>query len=314
VLPKPIRQSNLSRAILKALGAPAPACPEAGQPRAGAGAGLASVGPPRFRPSLRILLAEDNPVNQKLAIALLCKEGHKVVPASNGHEALAALQREPFDVVLMDVQMPEMDGLEAAAAIREKEKGTGRHLPILAMTAYAMKGDRERCLAAGMDGYVAKPINRTELLEAIARTCSGHPEDDPRRLGPPERPAGQDEDWSEALAEAGGDWQLLAETAALFLEECPRWLAALRSALDERDRDKVQFTAHTFKSGLTALVLKEAFEAAFLLEAVGRQGRTDRDDWAAAEQAWAALLKAVDRVTPALAALAAQAYIEERTR
>jgi CheY-like chemotaxis protein len=116
---------------------------------------------------LRILLAEDNPVNQRLALRLLEKEGHTVVLATNGKEALAAVMRESFDVVLMDVQMPEMDGLEATAAIRLWERDTGRHQGIIAMTAHAMKGDRDRCLEAGMDGYVSKPIQIKELWKAI---------------------------------------------------------------------------------------------------------------------------------------------------
>jgi CheY-like chemotaxis protein len=118
---------------------------------------------------LHILLAEDNVVNQKLAARVLEKRGHTVVVVENGKEALAALERHGFDLVLMDVQMPEMDGLEATRVIREQEKETGGHVPIIAMTAYAMKGDRERCLEAGMDAYVSKPIQAGELFQAIER-------------------------------------------------------------------------------------------------------------------------------------------------
>jgi CheY-like chemotaxis protein len=127
---------------------------------------------------MRILLAEDSPVNQRLAVRLLEKAGHEVVVAGSGAEALALLgpgAAGAFDLVLMDVQMPEMDGFEATARIRDRERdaGGGRRIPILAMTAYAMKGDRERCLAAGMDGYVAKPIQPRELWEAVARAANG---------------------------------------------------------------------------------------------------------------------------------------------
>jgi CheY-like chemotaxis protein len=118
----------------------------------------------------RVLLVEDSLVNQKLAMALLEKRGFGVTTVGDGKGVLAALQREPFDLVLMDVQMPEMDGFEATAAIREAEKSTGRHVPIIAMTAHALKGDRERCLTAGMDAYVSKPIRASELFETIART------------------------------------------------------------------------------------------------------------------------------------------------
>jgi two-component system sensor histidine kinase/response regulator len=118
-------------------------------------------------PGLRILLAEDNKVNQRVAVRMLEKNGYRVVVAGNGREALAALERESFDLVLMDVQMPEMGGLEATAAIREKEKSTGGHLPIVAMTAGAMQGDQEKCLAAGMDGYISKPVRSQELIEMV---------------------------------------------------------------------------------------------------------------------------------------------------
>ena len=119
-------------------------------------------------PPLRILLVEDNPINQMVARRMLEKNGYDVAVAENGKEALRALDGQAFDAVLMDVQMPEMDGLEAAAAIRAREQGTDRRLPIIALTAHAMNGDRERCLAAGMDGYVAKPVTSPILLKALA--------------------------------------------------------------------------------------------------------------------------------------------------
>ena len=120
------------------------------------------------RPKLRVLLAEDNAINQNLAVRLLENHGHSVTVANDGVEAVAAVREGEFDVVLMDVQMPNMDGLEAAAAIRALERGTTRHVPIVAMTARAMKGDQERCLAAGMDGYISKPIQPGRMMEAIA--------------------------------------------------------------------------------------------------------------------------------------------------
>src|ERR1700688_4836396 len=131
------------------------------------------------RHRMRVLLVEDNPVNQKLAMALLEKRGFGVTTAGDGKIALAALQREPFDLVLMDVQMPEMDGFEATVAIREAEKSTGRHVPIIAMTAHALKGDQERCLTAGMDAYVSKPIRTSELFETIERTLERYRELEP---------------------------------------------------------------------------------------------------------------------------------------
>jgi two-component system sensor histidine kinase/response regulator len=116
---------------------------------------------------LRILLAEDNVVNQKLVSKLLERRGHTVSIAANGRLAVQALSRECYDLILMDVQMPEMDGFEATAIIREKERASGQHIPIIALTANAMKGDSERCLNAGMDAYLSKPIRAQELIQAV---------------------------------------------------------------------------------------------------------------------------------------------------
>jgi CheY-like chemotaxis protein len=125
------------------------------------------------RPSLSFLVAEDNAVNQRLIVRLLEKRGHRVVLAQNGREALEALEKQPFDIVLMDLQMPEMDGFEATQLIREKEKASGAHLAIIALTAHAMKGDEERCLAGGMDGYVSKPIKLEELFSVMENVAPG---------------------------------------------------------------------------------------------------------------------------------------------
>jgi CheY-like chemotaxis protein len=158
---KPIRQSELREAIARVLGANKPegviplitrySLQDAREPGT----------------SLRVLLAEDNVVNQRLVVRLLEKRGHRVAVAENGLKALAALQKEDFDLVLMDVQMPEMDGMEATAAIRKGEKRTGEHVAVIALTAHAMKGDREKCLASGMDGYLTKPIRPQELDDAL---------------------------------------------------------------------------------------------------------------------------------------------------
>ena len=141
-------------------------------PPAPAPAPLARRLPGETLRKLRVLLAEDNPVNQKLAVRLLEKQGHSVTVANDGVEAVSAVAASEFDVVLMDVQMPNMSGLEAAAVIRTRERGSGRHVPIVAMTARAMKGDRERCIEAGMDGYVSKPIQPDRMMEVIARVTS----------------------------------------------------------------------------------------------------------------------------------------------
>jgi CheY-like chemotaxis protein len=143
----------------------------AGQPGVGldATALTASTAGYEAVPELNILLAEDNPVNQKVALRLLKKEGHTVTIAVNGRAALDCLERQAFDLILMDVQMPEMDGLETAAAIRRAESGTGQHIPMIALTAHAMAGDREKCLASGMDGYATKPIRPEEIRSEIRR-------------------------------------------------------------------------------------------------------------------------------------------------
>ena len=156
---KPIRQSEFLEAIMAALGKSHTA---EGQPRVITRHSLLEA-----RRKLHILVAEDNPVNQKLPVRLLEKSGHTITVAANGREALAALEIEVFDLVFMDVQMPEIDGFQATAEIRRREKSTGKHVPIIAMTAHAMKGDRERCISVGMDSYISKPIGADELFRTI---------------------------------------------------------------------------------------------------------------------------------------------------
>ncbi len=134
---------------------------------------LSAVGTATVTPqSLHVLLAEDNLINQRVAMRLLEKRGHRVALATTGHEVLDWLKRQRFDLILMDVQMPEMDGLEATMAIRENEKQTGGYTPIVALTAHTMAGDRERCLQAGMDSYVNKPIEPVRLLEVVESTAA----------------------------------------------------------------------------------------------------------------------------------------------
>jgi two-component system sensor histidine kinase/response regulator len=160
-LTKPVRRAELRAAIISALAVQSP--------RAHAAASDAETSAQEVKAgsSLRILLTEDNIVNQRVALRILEKAGHQVAIAKNGREALRLLSEQPFDLVLMDVQMPEMDGFEATAVIRGLEKRTGRHIPIIAMTAHAMAGDRERCLAAGMDGYISKPVTASAMLEQV---------------------------------------------------------------------------------------------------------------------------------------------------
>ena len=161
---KPICRSELQSAILTALGV--------SRPLTGSAAGEDAQVVVANKRALRILLAEDNAVNQRVVLRLLEKKGHSLVIASNGIEAVEAFEREEFDAILMDVQMPAMGGFEATALIREKEKNRAGRIPIIALTAHAMKGDRERCLDAGMDDYVSKPIQAKELFETIDRMAT----------------------------------------------------------------------------------------------------------------------------------------------
>lgn len=169
-LTKPVKPSELKKAILEALGL-FPSSEPTSQPQPSVRAEPARPGSSP-RQTFRILIAEDNLVNQKVAIYMLEKQGHQVTGVMNGQEALAALEKGNFELILMDVQMPVMDGFQATQAIREKDKKTGSHTPIIAMTAHAMKGDREKCLEMGMDDYISKPLNSQQLAETIARVMS----------------------------------------------------------------------------------------------------------------------------------------------
>ncbi|HEX9002624.1 MAG TPA: response regulator [Blastocatellia bacterium] len=232
-LTKPVRQAELLNAIIRILGK-LPVTPRSAAVRA------APFLPAIRNKSLRILLAEDNGVNQRLAIRLLEKQGHRVAAANNGREALAALAAERFDLVLMDIQMPEMDGFEATASIREQERATGNHLPIIAMTAHAMKGDRERCLEAGMDEYISKPIQSEELFRLIAELV-------PISEQPKQEPGAVVFDQAAALAQVEGDQELLAELVELFIADCPRLLAEIRQAIAQGQALALAHAAHSLK-------------------------------------------------------------------
>jgi CheY-like chemotaxis protein/HPt (histidine-containing phosphotransfer) domain-containing protein len=256
-----------------------------------------AVRPPSPGRPLRILLAEDHVVNQRLVLALLKGQGHTVVLAGNGREALAALQEASFDLVLMDVQMPVMDGFEATAHIRAKEQAAGRHVPIIALTAHAMKGDRERCLAAGMDGYLAKPIRARELLQAIADAAPR--EGDAKAKALTGDPAEAVFDEAEALAGVGGNCSLLAELVELFLQDCPRVLAEIGEAVARRDADRLKRAAHGLKGEMSNFSAPSACAAALALESLGRSG-----NMTGADELYRTLLEAAHRLQAALARLA----------
>ncbi len=226
---------------------------------------------------LRILVAEDNAVNQVVIIRALQKMGHTPVLAQNGKEALAMASSEKFDLVFMDVQMPEMDGLAATGAIRKSEKQSGIHLPVFAMTAHAMKGDRERCIAAGMDGYITKPVRFSDIEETLAGLTGV-------KVNPSPAPV-RTESWSpnEALERIGGDQQLLQDLCQIFLEESPKLMAKLREAVASGDCDGTMRAAHSLKGESSYLGAAGTSQAARQLEDMGRNRDLSRADVTLAE-------------------------------
>ncbi|MCI0700434.1 MAG: response regulator [Planctomycetia bacterium] len=337
-LTKPVRQSALLDAIMTALAPAGTVLDSAPVDRAGWG---------KCARSLRVLLAEDNAVNQKLAVRLLEKRGHHVTVVGNGRAAVEALfgqetgvgsresgirnqesgkagsgssltpdSRLPiseltpdsrlltpelssaFDAVLMDVQMPEMDGLEATAVIREREKSTGTHIPIIAMTAHAMKGDREHCLQAGMDGYVSKPLKPEEffaVLEGLVPAGGAPPADEPTTS-----PNSQALDSAKLLKRIDGDRELLGELIELFLDESPKLMGAIRTAVAAKDGERLRVSAHTLKGSVGVFAATPAHDAAARLEALSRD-----QNWVEVEPALSKLEVAIRDLQIALTELRA---------
>ena len=260
-LTKPVRQSVLLDAILAVLArAAVPASPTEHP---------ALVTRHSIRESqrqLRVLLAEDNPVNQTVATRMLEKRGHIVVLANNGREALAAVERERFDVVLMDVQMPEMGGREATVAIRALEQVRGGHVPIIAVTASAMTGDRELCLDAGMDGYISKPVKYEALIEEVERQARG--------AGALTSEAGAivaSRDRA-LLDRFGGDASLLADVIGVFLSSEPELRHRMRAAMAAKDAPGLAAAAHNYKGSVGNFEAREAVAAAGRVEDLARGG------------------------------------------
>jgi signal transduction histidine kinase/DNA-binding response OmpR family regulator/HPt (histidine-containing phosphotransfer) domain-containing protein len=273
--------------------------------------------PPSAARRLNILVAEDNAVNQRLARGLLEKQGHTVTIASNGRLAIQELEKGPFDLVLMDVQMPEMDGLEAVRAIREREAAGAPRTPVVAATAYTAQEDRDRCVAAGFDAYVSKPIQVAQLLDVIERlVLKAAPKgaknvSDLSDVTPTpapvaealvaERPVETGFDEAVALDRVGGDRELLVEIAGIFLTEWPTWREQLRTAVAAKDVKAMQRAAHTIKGAVDSYGAKDAHQAAFRLERLGRDGSV-----ADAEALCAELESHIERLSPALQALKAE--------
>ena len=270
-LVKPVKQSDLFDALALAL--------KICEPERVAAA-TAEAARRRSHGPLRILLAEDSLVNQKLAVALLTAHGHEVTIANNGREAVAAAAHEKFDAVLMDVQMPEMDGLEATAAIRGRERLHGGHVPIIAMTAHALKGDRELCLQAGMDEYVPKPIRSEQLfdtLEALCAAADPRPAEDAAHVDSREV-AGQNLpqdaiiDWASALHSVEGNHEALQAMVDAALDEIPRLAAEIRKAVDASDPTALRRAAHTLKASVGYFGHAAAIDAG-QLEQIGLEER-----------------------------------------
>ena len=274
---KPLKQSELFDAIVTVLAAQE--TPER------------SEVPQEIKPSerlLRVLLAEDNPVNQILAIRILERLGHKVHVANNGKEAFEQAQVENFDLIVMDVQMPEMDGLEATAAIRSAEVTTGKHVPILAMTAHAMKGDRERCISSGMDGYLSKPIRIEELKAAIAEidktigsNCEVSRDQNTGVIGRMES----------LLDGVMGDRALLAEMADLWLVDSEKQMSQIEIGLQRGDCQTIQRAAHALKGSVGTFQATLAYDAARQLEDGAKSGNLDE-----ARQMFATLSRQIELV------------------
>jgi signal transduction histidine kinase/CheY-like chemotaxis protein/ligand-binding sensor domain-containing protein len=334
-LPKPIKQSELLQAVLTVLGESPSKEP--------LGKVVTRHSLRETMGSLQVLLVEDNLVNQKLAVRLLEKQGHTVTVTENGREALAALERQDFNLVLMDVQMPEMNGFEATAEIRQREgqsrvssapksersesqsKGTSPDLnspgiPIIAMTAHAMKGDRERCLESGMDGYVSKPIQALELFDEIDRVIRRMPKGrltlDPQRV-----PSGRSDnssrsttspmvkssstvespaviDRAAALERVEGDVELLRELIELFLGDSAKLLSEVRESVVHGDERALERAAHKLKGPLGTLGAQATFDLAQRLEEMGRDGNLIN-----AKTALHSLEKEIERLTSTLATL-----------
>jgi CheY-like chemotaxis protein/HPt (histidine-containing phosphotransfer) domain-containing protein len=219
--------------------------------------------------NLKILVAEDTPFNQKFIMRLLERWNHQAVLVEDGRQAINALKKESFDIVLMDVQMPEMDGLEATRVIRRNEQFSGEHIPIIAMTAHAIKGDRERCLEAGVDEYVSKPIDSEKLFDIIEallrqRNSKENPEDPSTGI-----------DKETLLKAFDQDWSFLKEVVDVFLSDYPRLMDVLRTAFSQRDAPTLMRTAHSLKGMLKNFQADTAAEVAFEIEKKGKQEEFD---------------------------------------
>jgi two-component system sensor histidine kinase/response regulator len=316
-LTKPIKQSELLEGMLAVLSSR----DTTGETSNGDPQNRAAV--PRPAQPLLILVAEDNVVNQRLAVGILEKRGHTVVVVDNGRKAVHAVRSQRFDIVLMDVQMPDMDGLQATAAIRDMEKRTGAHTPIIALTARAITVDRKRCLEAGMDGYITKPFRPQELVATIERLVApGDLEKKAQAPGAPStaaaRPSQSDGgrlprslagspgviDMAALRARVEDDADLLAEMIELFLDSAPGLLDEVAAGVQHRDARAVQLSAHALKGAMQSMGAMPGARAALRLETIGMTG-----DMSHADETLATLKEEFDRLVTALAQMAKEAHV-----
>ena len=279
-LTKPVTQSDLLDAILVAVGR--------GQEGNSNNLDADMVGTNPIGSCLRILVAEDNVINRAVATGILKKAGHVLVHASNGREAVEALKDGSFDLILMDVQMPEMDGLEATRQIRELEETTGDRMRIVAMTAHAMAGDRERCLAAGMDDYVSKPLRKEDLLRALGGAR-----------------VGEHDDWTETtplynrerlLSQCDGDEELMTQLVSIFNDNTPHIVRALGEAVEKGDAPGVATQSHKLLSSLGVFGAGRARTLALRLEKHGQE-----NDFGGARERFTELERETDKIYASLA-------------
>ena len=245
--------------------------------------------------SWRVLVADDNPVNLRLVTGILESHGHRVVTVENGLLAFKAAGETPFDAILMDLDMPEMDGLQATAAIREAERQSPHRATIIALTARTLPGAREACMAVGMDGFLGKPISADTLMPLMEELVSAGGRSDSRSAKPAQPPAIDQRDLLERL---GGDAELLVELTQIFHVETPRMLAALRTAVDAGDATNVQRVSHTLRGSVAVFGAHAATHAAQALEHMARGGSL-----AGAHDALATLDDEIARLSDELARL-----------
>jgi CheY-like chemotaxis protein len=268
VMTKPVRQSHLLNTLADVLGYTAISASrdkDAGDYKVEQSAPL----------DLRVLLAEDNVVNQKVAMRMLEKWGCRTEAVFNGKEVLQMLADLPFDLILMDVQMPEMDGFECTAAIRRMEKGTDNHIPIIAMTAHAMHGDRDKCLAAGMDDYVSKPVKPGDLYDTISKWGSILKIHDYREETQPQQPRKKIFDFERLHKSCGDDKEFEHEVLGVYIESAAQSIEQMAASIESNDGAQVDLCAHVLKGSSRTLGAEALGEACYQLELIGKSGNLE---------------------------------------